>query len=71
MSPLHRRIGSNIKYWRGHIGMTQRELSEKAGVSIRSITKYETGAGGINLSTASRIAAVMGMDVSELMKERT
>ena len=36
-------VGDNIRYWRKHAGMTQKELAQKTGMNIASIEKYETG----------------------------
>lgn len=37
-------IGNRIKQYRVNLGMTQRDLEEKSGVSVRSISRLEQGA---------------------------
>lgn len=68
---LRRRLGSNIKFWRTVRGISQRELSERSGITIRSISKYENGGSGITTENANRIAQAMGMDISDLTRERS
>lgn len=49
-------IGQNIKQARNYMGLTQRELAEKLGVTQSMITAYETGARNPKNSTLSKIA---------------
>ena len=35
-------VGQSIKTFRNKVGMTQKDLSEKTGISVQSIRKYES-----------------------------
>ena len=50
-------------------GLTRRELAEAAGVSIRQITRYETGEQSPTLRVAVRLAGALGAAIDELVDE--
>lgn len=62
-------IGKNIRRWRGVRGLSQRQLAKKSGISDRSITKWETGAGGMSMTNAHKIAVALDIDIEALLKE--
>lgn len=43
------------------LGLTQTELAEKSGVSRISIARYEAGLRDIPVSTAKRLASILGI----------
>lgn len=43
MKPKYPKFAEDLRIWRKEAGVTQKELSEKTGISLSSITKYETG----------------------------
>jgi transcriptional regulator with XRE-family HTH domain len=49
-------------------GLSQRRLSELAGISNTSVWKIERG-GGANPATLKKIADVLGVRASELVKD--
>lgn len=56
---------NKIKHLRTAAGMTQRELSEKTGVNIRQIQKYEVDQpeiGNVSLRIAVAMADALGVD---------
>ena len=56
---------NKIKQLRTAAGMTQRELSEKTGVNIRQIQKYEVDQpeiGNVSLRIAVALADALGID---------
>lgn len=56
---------NKIKHLRTAAGMTQRELSEKTGVNIRQIQKYEVDQpeiGNVSLRIAVALADALGVD---------
>ncbi|MGF6722425.1 transcriptional regulator with XRE-family HTH domain [Paraburkholderia sp. GAS41] len=57
-------IGAAIRAWRVACGLTIAELSEKAGVS--TLSKIETGAVSATGPVLERLAAVMGLTLSEM-----
>lgn len=53
-------------------GYSQRLLSEKSGVNLRTLQQYETGAKDINKASVSSVVAmakVLGCDVEELLNK--
>ena len=62
---------SNLQRIRKASGMTQKELSESSGVSLRSIQKYEQRIMDINKGQAiglANIARVLGCEVEDLLE---
>ena len=61
---------SSILYNRSVMGMTQKELSEKSGVNIRQIQKYESGeydVGNMTLKNAILLSEALECDVRNLL----
>lgn len=61
---------SSILYNRSVMGMTQKELSEKSGINIRQIQKYESGeydTGNMTLKNALAIAGALECEVKDLL----
>jgi transcriptional regulator with XRE-family HTH domain len=50
-------------------GLSQRELAARASVSNQSVAKLEQG-GNLRPATLKKIADVLGVKVTDLMKER-
>ena len=60
---------NSILYNRSVMGMTQKELSEKSGVNIRQIQKYESGeydVGNMTLKNAILLSEALECDVRDL-----
>ncbi len=57
-----------LRQWREFRALTQEELAEKAGVSVRSVAGYEAGAGA-RPSTVRKLASVLEIEVSELFED--
>ena len=53
-------IGQMIKQARIGAGLTQRELSERMGVSVSAVTKMETRKAGHSVETLERVAKAIG-----------
>ena len=49
-------------------GMTQEDLARKAGVSLPTIARYETGRGVPRIENATRIGAVLGLSAEEIFE---
>ena len=61
---------NSILYNRSVMGMTQRELSEKSGVGIRQIQKYESGeydTGNMTLKNAVSLAKALECSAEDLL----
>lgn len=62
---------SNLKILRSYKGMSQRELAETSGVSIRMIQYYEQGKNDINRAealTIYKLAKALHVDMDELLE---
>lgn len=57
------RYGDLIKERRAVLGLTQQELSDYTGLSIRIIKSIEAEAGNPSLSTLEKIADVLGLEI--------
>lgn len=61
---------NSILYNRSVMGMKQKELSEKSGINIRQIQKYESGeydTGNMTLKNAVSLARVLECSVEDLL----
>lgn len=62
-------FGKKLRYYRLKVGMTQKELSERLGYKTSSsIAKIEDGTNDIPVTTAQRIAKVLGIDVMSFIE---
>lgn len=65
---------SRLKFMREDKGMTQAELSKKAGVNLRMVQNYEQGFKDINKAnvlTVLRLAEALECDVYDILNSRT
>lgn len=61
---------ANLKELRALCGMTQKELSERSGINIRQIQKYESGEYALNnmtAKTADAISHALGCSIDDLV----
>jgi transcriptional regulator with XRE-family HTH domain len=58
------RVAVTVRDRRRFLRLTQRDLSELSGVTLRGITILESGRGNPTLSQLSRVAEVLGLQVS-------
>lgn len=58
----------NIKKFRKAIGLTQKQVAEKAECSEAAVCLYESGKRVPKISTAYKIAQALGVTIDELMK---
>lgn len=66
-------VDTNLKRVRTAYGCTQKELSERSGVSLRSIQMYEQRNKDINkasVETVQRLAKVLGCAIEDLMEKQ-
>lgn len=67
-------IGAQVKYLRGQLGVTARELADLAGLSVSALSKIENGRISPSLSALSSLAHALNVPLatlfSELDKER-
>lgn len=69
VSAIAMRIGDRIRLHRRRLGMTQKELAARVGVSPGTIGMYETNRREPDLETIRRLAEVLGVTVAELVGE--
>lgn len=61
-------IGEKIKHWRQKRGLTQKQLAEKAGLTIATIGRIEVDIRhGTNITTLQRIADGLGISLDKLL----
>ena len=60
-------VGSRIRLLRQRAQMSQTDLAEQLGVTFQQVQKYEKGMNRIGAGRLTKIAAVLGMPVSELL----
>lgn len=62
-------IGTNISRYRKQQDLTQKELAERAGIDLFTLSKIETGTTpNPTIETMKRIADALNMSVDHLMK---
>ena len=60
------RNDSLIKAWREHLGITQKELAERLGVSQAAIAKFEHADARPRIATIRKISAALGLNEEQL-----
>lgn len=66
--PLDILVGARIRIVRIRRGMSQGDLAEKIGVSFQQVKEYEKGTNRVGSSRLMRIAAILGIPISELFE---
>lgn len=64
-----RPFSERLLWARSEAGLTQKELSEKSGISLPQIVRYEAGRSKPRLGGALKLARVLKMDAYDLMPE--
>ena len=65
--PVDVQVGSRIRLLRQGAQMSQATLAEHLGVTSQQVQKYEKGLNRISAARLTKIAAVLGVPVSELL----
>lgn len=60
------RVGEKVKGIRNSVGMSQKQLAKKLGVSESFINEIETGKKVINQSLIDRVSKVLGKDINDI-----
>jgi len=66
-SELARDLGRRLRYLRAQIGVTQKELSNKAAIGRAHLSKLERGKILPGYLTLGRLAAAIGVDPARLV----
>lgn len=61
-------VSGNLKKRRTELGMSQTALADASGISRRMIVAVEHGEANISLSSLDKLAAALGVDFIELIK---
>jgi transcriptional regulator with XRE-family HTH domain len=60
-------IGDRIRVRREALGVLQRELASSAGLPVRTVGRIERGEVDMRLSTLTKIAVALGIQVKDLI----
>lgn len=58
---------SLIRAWREHLGMSQKEVADRAGIAKSTFANIENEIGNPRQSTLEKIAAAMGIKIDQLV----
>lgn len=61
-------VGANLRQLREAVHMTQTELAQRVNVSVPMICQIERGSKTMSISLGAEIAAVLGCELSDLVK---
>jgi y4mF family transcriptional regulator len=64
MTMVGNKIGQIVRARRKFLQLRQRDLAELAGVTLRGLTEIENGRGNPTLNQLSKIASVLGLEVT-------
>jgi y4mF family transcriptional regulator len=64
MTIVGKKIGQIVRARRKFLRLRQRDLAELAGVTLRGLTEIENGQGNPTLNQLSKIAGVLGLEVT-------
>lgn len=62
-------INLSIKERRKILDLTQEDLAEMSAVGLRTIKQIESGKGNPSLKTIMKIADILGMEITMLVKK--
>ena len=62
------KVGQTVRARRKFLQLRQRDLAELAGVTLRGLTDIENGRGNPTLNQLSKIASVLGLEVTLSLK---
>lgn len=65
-SQMYQNFRRNLRNKRKELGLTQKELAKKVGVSFRTIQNYESGLTPPTLSIVEKIILVLALDLEEM-----
>ena len=63
-------LGAAVKAARKRLDLSIAELAQTAGVSLGFVSQLERGIGNPSLATISKLAAALGLTVSQLLEEQ-
>ena len=63
-------VGGQLQNIRIAKGITQQEMAEKPGCSIKTLSKFENGTDHLKIGTLFRMADILGISVDEVLPGR-
>lgn len=69
MGAVDEHIGKKLRFYRVAVGMKQRELAEKLGISYQQVQKYESAKDKISIERLVLIASVLDVPVSAFLED--
>lgn len=67
--PLDAQIGLQVRVYRVHAGLTQKELARELGLTFQQVQKYENGTDRVSASRLKQIADRLGVPISNFFDE--
>jgi transcriptional regulator with XRE-family HTH domain len=64
----NQQIGKIIQERRDYLNLTQKDVAEMAGITIKSISEIELGVRNPSINTLNRILDVVGLELSVQIK---
>jgi len=61
-------VGLNVRARRTELGLSQRELAQRADLSIRFLAQLEHGDGNISLTRFAAVADALGVEMADLLR---
>ena len=65
------KFGSNLRYYRRALGLTQKELGDRIGVTSQAVNKWENGSRLPRMNDVLRICEVLGCTPDDLIKDES
>jgi XRE family aerobic/anaerobic benzoate catabolism transcriptional regulator len=65
--PLLTQVGRRVRERRERLGWSQKELADKALLSVRFLAQLEHGDGNISLRRFAQVASALGMEAADLL----
>lgn len=62
-------ISRNIRAFRERAGLSQKQLAQKAGISLRYISQVETGAPNITVDVVEKLAGVLKVTPADILQD--
>ena len=56
-----------VKAWRTHLGLTQKQVAARAGISQAALSQMEKATNGLRSATLQKLAVAMDLSVEQLM----
>jgi transcriptional regulator with XRE-family HTH domain len=63
-------IGGRLRALRDERGLSQGDVAGAAGISVSMLSQLEHGHKGASVSTLSKLAAALGVSLSDLFREQ-